>query len=152
MTEGILTSQAENVDQDSKDRLTLENEDKEIVAGAIRQALNDSDEEVRKEALETLSMFSADFQNFGINTAIESNDDDTRSNALFMAQSSFNKETIGAIITAIGDKNAKISEQASDFLQHIFDQEFTSVKDAREWWERNSHKYDYDLVEQEDDD
>ena len=97
-------------------------------------------------------MFSADFQNYGVNTAIEADDKNVRSNALFLAQSSFNKETISAIITAIDDKDKKISEQAVDFMQQMFEQDFTSTKEAREWWERNSYKYDYDLVQQQEDD
>lgn len=152
LTEGILNDEAEKANQNTRDRLTLEKEDKEQVAAAIKQAINDSDEEVRKEALEALPMFSADFQNYGINTAIEAEDKNVRSNALFLAQSSFNKETIDAIITAIGDKDQKIREQAINFMQHMFEQEFTSSKEAREWWERNSYKYDYDLVEQQEDD
>ncbi|MBO4512349.1 MAG: HEAT repeat domain-containing protein [Victivallales bacterium] len=152
MTEGMLHDVAEKAKKAAKDRLTLEEEDKAQVAAAIKQAINDSDEEVRQEVLEALPMFSADFQNYGINTAIEAEDKNVRSNALFLAQSSFNKETINAVITAIGDKNKKISEQAIDFMQHMFDQEFTSSKEAREWWERNSYKYDYDLVEQQEDD
>ena len=151
-TEGVLHDEAAKAKQESKDRLTLEEEDKAQVAAAIKQAINDSDEEVRHEALEALPMFSADFQNYGINTAIEADDNNVRSNALFLAQGSFNKETISAIITAIGDKDPKIREQAIDFMQHMFEQEFTSTKEAREWWERNSYKYDYDLVEQQEDD
>ncbi len=152
MTEGILHDEAENAKQESKDRLTLEEEDKAQVAAAIKQAINDSDEEVRQEVLESLPMFSADFQNYGINTAIEANDKNVRSNALLLAQGSFNKETISAVITAIGDEDKKISEQAIDFMQHMFEQEFTSSKEASEWWERNSYKYDYDLVEKQEDD
>ena len=152
MTEGLLADKAEAADNTSKDRLTLEPEDKALVAEAIKLAINDSDQEVRKETMDSLPMFSADFQNYGINTAIESNDKDVRNDALFIAQSSFNKETISAIITAIDDKDKKISEQAIDFLQHMFEQEFTSTKEAREWWERNSYTYDYDLVQQQEDD
>ena len=152
MTEGILNDKAEKADQESKDRLTLEEEDKLQVKAAIKQAIFDSDEEVRQEALEALPLFSADFQSYGINTAIGADDKEVRDNALFLAQGSFNKETISAIITAIGDKDPKIREQATDFMQHMFNKEFTSTKEAREWWERNSYKYDYDLVEQQEDD
>ena len=152
MTEGILDSEAEKADKASKDRFTLEEEDKKQVEEAISQAINDRDEEVRKEALEALPMFSANFQNYGVNVAMEAEDKEVRGNALFLAQGSFNKETISAIITAMNDKDAKIREQATDFMHHMFEQEFTSAKEAREWWERNSYKYDYDLVEQQEDD
>ena len=152
MTEGILANEAENAKQADKGRLTLEDEDREQVAGAIRQAVNDSDPEVRKEIMDSLPLFSGDFQNYGINTAIEANDREVRSDALFLIQGSYNKETITAAMTAIGDKDKQISEQATDFLHHILGQEFSSAKEALEWWNQNSYKYDYDLVEQQEED
>jgi len=152
ITEGTLANEAENATGADKDRMTLEDEDKEQVASAIRQAVNDSDPEVRKEIMDSLPLFSADFQNYGINTAIEANDKEVRSDALVLVQGSYNKETITAAMTAIGDKDKQISEQAIDFLHHILGQEFSSAKEALEWWNQNSYKYDYDLVEQQEED
>lgn len=150
MTDEALAIEREKAaaNGEDTDRLTPDERDMEIAEEAIRSAVNDKDKDVRKEAMDSLPRFSADLQYSGLMSAVKAEDKDVREDALFIVHSSYNKETVAVVMKALDDRDESIRENARDFLNHMLDQEFTSTKEAEAWWEQNSHKYDYDLVEE----
>lgn len=155
VNENIIIEEKEKAEKGESDYdnsvLTLEKQDYEQMAKAITTAINDSDEEVRSEAMSVLKRFSADLQCSGLSAAMTSKDDETRRDAYLLISSSFNKDTIVIAMKALEDQNEDIREDITHLINHLLGQEFTSVKEAEAWWEQNAHKYDYDLVEQQDD-
>lgn len=113
------------------------------------QALNDTNEDVRRTALEAASEQDDKVRWDVLQSAITSPypdvKDDTVSNLIGLST----HNTIDILISGLKDPDADFRQEVNSALNLLISKEFTNYDEAVKWWNKNKKNYDDELIEKE---
>jgi HEAT repeat protein len=123
----------------------LENVDDPQVGNLLAQALNDTSEDMRSAAIAVAEGQNEDIQLAVSRTAIASPYDEVKDATVSMLENMGNKKAVDVLIEGLKDENSNFRDEVNTSLSSLFDKEFESYKEAKNWWNQNKNKYDQEL-------
>ena len=151
--DGIVADNDEQKDealQELYDQI-LTVEDTNRLAEILLGALNDTDADVRDEAMSIIEAMGADIQYVALEAALNSQYEENKLEALRLLSTCYNKDNFELILQAVNSPEEGVSDRAFGMVEHILGQSFNSGAEAQQWWQQNSHKFGYEMDELQQD-
>jgi len=123
----------------------------EFEADLISKGLNDESEDVRDAALNILSDKPKFELEIVARTAIKSPHASVKEDVLNELTNRPSEAGVEIMIEGLLDTNAEFREEVKEGLEYITDEEFSSYKEAKEWWDKNKSRFEEEFAEDDDD-
>ena len=118
-----------------------------MVGVLLSQALNDTSENVRSTAFDMFEERPDSEQISVLQNGLNSPYDDIKTQVVQKLEGRSDHKAVEILIEGLKDTNPDFRGEVNTSLSSLFDKEFKSYKEAKDWWNQNKSKYDAELSE-----
>lgn len=118
-----------------------------VTVDLLKQALRNDNLDVRQNALDFASHLQAETYQRLLVEAVSSPFEDIGMSSLRAAGPVLSKSNVGPFLSTLSSPFPSVRSEAQALFEERFLQEFQDTETALEWWSRNEHRFDDDLVE-----
>ncbi|GEM_PF-7009824 len=117
---------------------------------ALLEAFNDKDASVREDAMDLMLKLRGDMRLQAVETALQSDYEDTQMEALRIASGDRSKQMFDVLLLGMESENNEVSSKAQYYAEDIVNQKFQNANEAKQWWQEHSEDYNPAMVQSQE--